>query len=43
MAVIVAKEHAAEAKAQLEASGESVFEIGVIRAQQANEAPTIVV
>ena len=43
MAVIVAKEHAAEAKAQLKASGESVFEIGFIRAQQANEAPTIVV
>jgi phosphoribosylformylglycinamidine cyclo-ligase len=43
MAVIVAKEHAAEAKAQLEAGGESVFEIGFIRAQQANEAPTIVV
>jgi len=43
MAVIVAKELAAAAKAQLEANGESVFEIGVIRAQQSNEAPTIVV
>jgi len=43
MAVIVAKEHAAQAKALLEASGETVFEIGHIRAQAAGEAPTIVV
>lgn len=43
MAVIVAKEHAAQAKQLLEASGETVFEIGHIRAQNAGEAPTIVV
>jgi len=43
MAVIVAKQHAAQAKALLEASGETVFEIGVVRAQNAGEAPTIVV
>ena len=43
MAVIVAKEHVAQAKALLEASGETVFEIGHIRAQAAGEAPTIVV
>lgn len=43
MAVIVAKEHVLAAKAQLESAGETVFEIGLIRAQQANEAPTVVV
>ena len=43
MAVIVAKEHLAQAKQLLEASGETVFEIGHVRAQNAGEAPTIVV
>jgi phosphoribosylformylglycinamidine cyclo-ligase len=43
MAVIVAKEHVAQAKQLLEDSGETVFEIGHIRAQSAGEAPTIVV
>lgn len=43
MAVIVAKEHVAQAKQLLEDSGETVFEIGHIRAQNAGEAPTIVV
>lgn len=43
MAVIVAKEHAAQAKQLLEASGETVYEIGTIRAQAADEAPTVVV
>ena len=43
MAVIVAKEHVAQARQLLEASGETVFEIGYIRAKNAGEAPTIVV
>ena len=43
MAVIVAKEHVVQARQLLEASGETVFEIGHIRAQNAGEAPTIVV
>jgi phosphoribosylformylglycinamidine cyclo-ligase len=43
MAVIVAKEHAVAAQQLLKDSGETVFEIGVIRAQGANEAPTVVV
>jgi len=43
MAVIVAKEHVTQAKQLLEASGETVFEIGHIRAQNAGEAPTVVV
>ena len=43
MAIVVAKEHVAEAKALLESSGETVFEIGHVRAQNAGEAPTIVV
>jgi phosphoribosylformylglycinamidine cyclo-ligase len=43
MAVIIVKENAAQAKALLEQAGETVYEIGVIRAQQADEAPTIVV
>ena len=43
MAVIVAKEHVAQARQLLEASGETVFEIGHIRTQNADEAPTVVV
>ncbi len=43
MVVIVAKEQAAAAQKLLSDAGESVFEIGSIRAQQASEAPTIVV
>jgi len=43
MAVVVAKEHVAQARQLLEASGETVFEIGHIRVQNAGEAPTIVV
>ena len=43
MAVIVAKEHVAQAKQLLEDSGETVFVIGHIRAQNAGEAPTVVV
>ena len=43
MAVVVAKEHAAQARQMLEAGGETVFEIGFIRAQVAGEAPTLVV
>lgn len=43
MAVIVAKEHAQSAQKLLKEAGETVFEIGTIRAQQAGEAPTIVV
>jgi phosphoribosylformylglycinamidine cyclo-ligase len=43
MAIIMAKEDAAAAKALLEAAGETVFEIGHIRLQNAGEAPTIVV
>jgi phosphoribosylaminoimidazole (AIR) synthetase len=43
MAVIVAKEHVATAKALLQSNGETVFEIGTIRAQSSGEAPTIVV
>ena len=43
MAVIVAKQNAVQAKSILEAAGETVFEIGVIRAQAAGEAPTVVV
>lgn len=43
MAVIVAKEHVAAAQQLLKDAGETVFEIGVIRAQNAGEAPTIVV
>ena len=42
MAVIVAKEQAAAAQKLLQDAGETVFEIGFIRAQQAGEAPTIV-
>jgi len=43
MAIVMAKENAAAAKALLEAAGETVFEIGHVRAQNAGEAPTIVV
>jgi len=43
MAVIVAKEHALAAQKLLQDAGETVFEIGHIRAQQAGEAPTVVV
>ncbi len=43
MVIIMAKENAAAAKVLLEASGETVFEIGHIRAQAVGEAPTIVV
>jgi phosphoribosylformylglycinamidine cyclo-ligase len=43
MAVVLDKSHAAQAKALLEAAGETVYEIGHIRAQQANEAATVVV
>ena len=43
MAVIVAKENAQKAKALLEGAGETVYDIGVIRAQQAGEAPTVVI
>ena len=43
MAVIVAKEHAAQAKDLLQANGEIVYEIGTIRAQAAGEAQTIVI
>ena len=43
MVVIVAKEQASAAMTLLKAEGEQVFEIGHIRAQQAGEAPTVVV
>jgi phosphoribosylformylglycinamidine cyclo-ligase len=43
MAVIVAKEHVNQAKNLLSEAGETVYEIGYIRAQNAGEAPTIVV
>lgn len=43
MAVIVAKKHAVAAQQLLKDAGETVFEIGVIRAQAANEAPTVVI
>ncbi len=43
MAIIVAKEHTVAAKALLEASGETVFEIGLIRTQNEGEAATIVI
>ncbi len=43
MAVIVAKEQAAAAQKLLQDAGETVFEIGHIRAQQEGEAPTVVV
>ena len=43
MAVIVAAEHAEQAQAVLAEAGETVYRIGHIRAQQAGEAPTVVV
>ncbi|MEY3883156.1 MAG: hypothetical protein RLZZ379_434 [Pseudomonadota bacterium] len=43
MVVIVAKDQAAAAQKLLSDAGESVFEIGSIRTQQAGEAPTVVV
>jgi len=43
MAVIMSKTDAAAAKQLLEAAGEMVYEIGVIRTQQAGEAATVVV
>lgn len=43
MVVIVAKEHAEQAQSLLQAAGETVFQIGHIRAQQAGEAPTVVI
>ena len=43
MAVVLDKTHVAQAKQLLEAAGETVYEIGSIRAQNAGEAPTIVV
>lgn len=43
MVVIMARSDAAAAIQLLEAAGETVYEIGSIRAQNANEAPTIVV
>lgn len=43
MVVIVAQADAAEAKKTLEAKGETVYQIGQIRAQSAGEAPTIVI
>ena len=43
MAVVLDKTHVAQAKQLLEAAGETVYEIGSIRAQNAGEAPTIVI
>jgi phosphoribosylformylglycinamidine cyclo-ligase len=43
MAVIVAAENAQKAQELLASKGETVYQIGVIRAQQAGEAPTIVI
>jgi phosphoribosylformylglycinamidine cyclo-ligase len=43
MAVIVAKEHAAAAQTLLKDAGETVYAIGVIRAQAEGEAATIVI
>ena len=43
MVVIVAKDQAKAAMDLLKAEGEQVFEIGLIRAQKAGEAPTVVV
>ena len=43
MVVIVAQADAAEAKKVLEAKGETVYQVGKIRAQNASEAPTIVI
>ena len=43
MAVVLDPAHVVLAKQLLEAAGETVYEIGVIRAQANGEAPTIVV
>lgn len=43
MAVVLDQAHVAQAKSLLEAMGETVYEIGRIRAQQADEAPTLVI
>ncbi|PPD50837.1 MAG: phosphoribosylformylglycinamidine cyclo-ligase [Methylotenera sp.] len=43
MAIVLSSTHVAQAKALLEAAGETVFEIGKIRAQAEGEAPTVVV
>jgi phosphoribosylformylglycinamidine cyclo-ligase len=43
MAVVLDQAHVAQAKQLLEAAGETVYEIGVIRAQANGEAATIVV
>lgn len=43
MVVVLDKSHVAQAKQLLEAAGETVYEIGTIRAQATNEAPTIVI
>jgi len=43
MVVIVAKEHAVAAQKLLQDAGETVYEIGHIRAQNTGEAPTVVV
>ena len=43
MAVIMDAAHAAQAKKLLEAHGETVYEIGHVRVQNAGEAPTVVV
>ena len=43
MAVVLDKAHVAQAKQLLEAAGETVYEIGVIRAQNSGEAATIVI
>jgi phosphoribosylformylglycinamidine cyclo-ligase len=43
MAVIVAAGNAQKAQELLASKGETVYQIGVIRAQQAGEAPTIVI
>ncbi len=43
MVVIMAKDQAAAAQKLLQDAGETVFEIGTIRVQKENEAPTVVV
>jgi len=43
MAIVVSKAHVEEAKQLLSEAGETVYEIGYIRIQQAGEAPTVVV
>ena len=43
MALVLNKSHVAQAKTLLETMGETVYEIGVIRAQANGEAPTVVI